>query len=113
MEVMEGFFAEGDVYSGKDHLQGGGEQTAGYGGDLRGGRVYDCAYFVSLFEVYSVGCLQEGGRDYLYIKNGKIVPRKIENIPINTMADHFDAGIAIERLHLSKSEEATLNSSDE
>ena len=41
------------------------------------------------------------------------MPKKIENIPINTMADHFDAGIAIERLHLSKSEEATLNSSDE
>ena len=29
------------------------------------------------------------------------------------MADHFDAGIAIERLQLSKSEEAILNSSDE
>lgn len=41
------------------------------------------------------------------------MPPKIKNIPINTMADHFDAGIAIERLYISPSEEAALNSSDE
>lgn len=40
------------------------------------------------------------------------MPKKIEDIPINTMADHFDAGIVIERLCISPSEEATLNSSD-
>lgn len=58
---MEGGFAEGNVYSGKDHLPGGGEQTAGYGGDLWGGRVYFGVCFVALFKVYSIGCLQEGG----------------------------------------------------
>jgi len=34
-------------------------------------------------------------------------------IPVNTIADHFDAGIAIERIYFSTSEEATLNSSEE
>lgn len=56
---MEGGFAEVDVYSGKDHLQGRGEQIAGYGVDLRGCGVYACVYFVSLFKVYQVGCVQE------------------------------------------------------
>jgi AraC-like DNA-binding protein/mannose-6-phosphate isomerase-like protein (cupin superfamily) len=41
------------------------------------------------------------------------VPKKIKNIPVNIMAEHFDAGIAIERLSISPSEEAILNASDE
>jgi hypothetical protein len=52
---MEGGFAEGNVYSGKDHLQSGSEQITGYGFDLRRDRVYACVYFVSLFKVYSIG----------------------------------------------------------
>jgi len=41
------------------------------------------------------------------------VPKKIQSIPVNTIAEHFDAGIAIERIHFSTSEEAKLNSSDQ
>ncbi len=41
------------------------------------------------------------------------MPKKSGNIPINTMADHFDAGIAIERLSIDPLEEANLNASDE
>jgi AraC family transcriptional regulator, transcriptional activator of pobA len=43
----------------------------------------------------------------------KTVPGKPPNIPVNVMADHFDAGIAIERMHFSTSDEAALNASDE
>jgi AraC family transcriptional activator of pobA len=39
--------------------------------------------------------------------------KRNKSIPINKMTDHFDAGIAFERLNLSKSEETILNSSDE
>jgi AraC-like DNA-binding protein/mannose-6-phosphate isomerase-like protein (cupin superfamily) len=38
---------------------------------------------------------------------------KNKSIPVNTIADQFDAGIAIERLIINTSEEALLNSSDE
>jgi AraC-like DNA-binding protein/mannose-6-phosphate isomerase-like protein (cupin superfamily) len=49
---------------------------------------------------------------YLH-KKWETVTRKTENIPINRMADHFDAGIAIERLYINASDEAILNASDE
>ncbi|WP_428327696.1 helix-turn-helix domain-containing protein [Mucilaginibacter sp.] len=39
--------------------------------------------------------------------------KKNRVIPVNTIADHFDSGIAFERLNFSKSEETILNSSDE
>jgi AraC family transcriptional activator of pobA len=39
--------------------------------------------------------------------------KKAKSIPVNIMADDFDAGIAIERIQFSTSEEAKLNSSDE
>jgi len=38
---------------------------------------------------------------------------KTRYIPVNTMANHFDTGIAIERLYISTLEEAALNSSDQ
>jgi AraC family transcriptional activator of pobA len=41
------------------------------------------------------------------------MPKKAKSIPVNIMADDFDAGIAIERIQFSTSEEAKLNSSDE
>ncbi|WP_158990642.1 helix-turn-helix domain-containing protein [Mucilaginibacter sp. L196] len=39
--------------------------------------------------------------------------KKNKSIPVNTMADDFDAGISIERMSLSTADEARLNSSDE
>ena len=41
------------------------------------------------------------------------MPKKVKNIPVNVMADHFDVGIAVERIFFSTSDEATLNASDE
>jgi AraC family transcriptional activator of pobA len=41
------------------------------------------------------------------------VPKKTATIPINTLADHFDAGIAIGRLSIGPLQEAMLNASDE
>jgi AraC family transcriptional regulator, transcriptional activator of pobA len=41
------------------------------------------------------------------------VAKKNEHIPVNIMTDQFDAGIAIDRMCFSPSEEATLNALDE
>lgn len=41
------------------------------------------------------------------------MPRKSKAIPVNTIADEFDIGIAIERLCFSTLDEANLNASDE
>jgi AraC family transcriptional activator of pobA len=41
------------------------------------------------------------------------VPKKANSIPVNTIAEHFDAGIAIERVSFSSLDEASLNASDE
>jgi AraC family transcriptional activator of pobA len=46
-------------------------------------------------------------------QNSKPVSKKIKNIPVNVMANHFDAGIAVERIFFSTSDEAKLNASDE
>ena len=37
------------------------------------------------------------------------MPKKSEVIPVNIMANHFDVGVAIERMYLSFSEETTLD----
>jgi AraC-like DNA-binding protein/mannose-6-phosphate isomerase-like protein (cupin superfamily) len=37
------------------------------------------------------------------------MPQKSQSIPVNIMADHFNVGIAIERMYFSFSEETTLN----
>jgi AraC-like DNA-binding protein/mannose-6-phosphate isomerase-like protein (cupin superfamily) len=41
------------------------------------------------------------------------MPKKNQSIPVNTIADDFDAGISIERMSLSAEDEAILNYSEE
>jgi AraC family transcriptional activator of pobA len=39
--------------------------------------------------------------------------KKAKSIPINRIADHFDVGIALDRIHFNVSEEAILNATDD